>query len=132
MKIIENNWLVGDVPVTVDGEMDRHIMFSSPYQLQLMPKAECWAADATFGVVAQLFSVHCMVRSDEQECQVWLIHVFMSRQKIENYFAVFQRIFEIFPFPPSLQQIILDFESTHRLDGFTICFPQCFPPRVWI
>ena len=115
MKFIESNWLVGDVPVTVDGETARHIMFASPYQLQLMSKAERWAADATFGVVAdpfpQLFSVHCMVRCDDQECQVPLIHVLMSRRRIEDYIGVFQRILEIFPCPPSVQQVILDFES---------------------
>jgi len=35
----------------------------------------------------------------------------MSRRRIEDYIGVFQRILEILPSPPSVQQVILDFES---------------------
>ncbi len=109
------------------GVSARHLLFATPYQLALASKADRWAADATFGVVAdpfyQLFSIHTTIRQEQQATQVPLIHVMMSRRTTEDYVAVFRKLLEFLPKPFNLRQIIVDFESA-VWKAIRIVFPE--------
>jgi len=61
---IPSNFVVDDVVI----DQQRHLLFATPLQLQLLARAETWYVDGTFKVVkspfAQLLSVHGFVRRD--------------------------------------------------------------------
>ena len=83
LTLIPANFYLDEVRVVSRGVSARHLLFSTPYQVALAGKEDHWAADATFGVVAdsfyQLFSIHTTIRQDQLATQVPLIHVMMSR-----------------------------------------------------
>ena len=127
LKHIPANFYLDEVRVNSRGVSARHLLFATPYQLALASKADRWAADATFGVVAdpfyQLFSIHTTIRQEQQATQVPLIHVMMSRRTTEDYVAVFRKLLEFLPKPFNLRQIIVDFESA-VWKAIRIVFPE--------
>jgi hypothetical protein len=83
---------------------ERHLVFASDGQLELLKKAKLWFLDGTFASVRkpfhQLFSVHGFVSCDDDlGCikQVPLCFILMSRRKSKDYRAVFRTLQKLAP-----------------------------------
>ena len=70
----------------------RHLLFFTARQLQLLSRARCWYVDGTFNVVkppfTQLWSIHAFVRADQAIKQVPLAFVLMSSRRFADYRSV--------------------------------------------
>ena len=78
MEAIPDDFLVADITVA----QRRHLMFSTPHQLELLANARHWYVDATFRLVrepvTQLFTINVFIRSDDNVKQVPHVYVIMS------------------------------------------------------
>ena len=78
-------FLVDDISVG----QQRHLLFATPLQLQLLVRADRWYIDGTFKVVrapfSQLLSVHGFVRRDGAVKQIPLCYVIMSARRKRDY-----------------------------------------------
>ena len=67
----------------------RHLIFATDGQLNLLADAKRWYLDGTFKVVkkpfVQLFSIQAFLREDEAMKQVPLVFILMSRRKTKRY-----------------------------------------------
>ena len=94
---------------------ERHIIFATKQQLQLLHSAKTWFADGTFKFMKwpfmQLFSIHAFAKSEDAFMQVPLAFCCMSRRQTSDYQAVFEAISRSFLTPPKLHRVILDFEA---------------------
>lgn len=72
-------------------DMQRHMVFATQIQLEMLKTAKRWHIDATFKVLrekdpfSQLFSIHAFVKSNGETKQVPLVFVFMTRRKRKDY-----------------------------------------------
>ncbi|CAH1242701.1 Hypp6960 [Branchiostoma lanceolatum] len=118
---IPEGFLRADVWVRTWG-FGRHLVCDSKQQLGLMGKN--WYCDRTFFVVrppfSQLFSTNCFIKQDEDYKKVPLIFVLMSRGEKEDYKKVLQKIKDILPRQPRVENIVIDFEDG-KGEG---CVPQ--------
>lgn len=82
------NYLIADISI----DEERHLVFSTGQQLDLLAKAKSWFMGGTFKVVkepfAQLFSIHAMVRQAECIKSVPLAFAVMSRRRSADYVKV--------------------------------------------
>ena len=73
--------------ICVDGE--RHIVFASDEQIELLRNAKTWYVDGTFKAArdpfVQLFSICVMVKQDGCIKQVPTAFALMTRRKTEDY-----------------------------------------------
>ena len=111
VEAIPENFLLEDI--IMNGE--RHVIFSTKQQLKLLEHAKTWFVDGTFKFVKapfkQLFSIHAMVRSNEDVLQVPLAFILMSRRQACDYQWILEAIVTSFAAPPRLKRVILDFEA---------------------
>ena len=111
VEAIPDNFLLEDI--IMNGE--RHVIFSTKQQLKLLEHAKTWFVHGTFKFVKapfkQLFSIHAMVRSNEDVLQVPLAFILMSRRQACDYQLILEAIVASFAAPPSLKRVILDFEA---------------------
>ena len=98
---------------------ERHIIFSTPTQLELISRAYTWYVDGTFKVVrepfAQLLSIHAFVQLDKNVKQVPVPFCLMSRRTKKDYKAVFRTVQALINEEgygdPVVQQVVTDFEK---------------------
>ena len=108
---IPTNFLHGDVKLN----NQRHIMFYTDNQLDLLQKAKEWYVDGTFKCIghpfSQLWTTHAFLRHKDSIKQVPLIFIFMLSKTIADYNFVLQHLLTKFTSPPSVTAIILDFKT---------------------
>ncbi|CAG2211533.1 unnamed protein product [Mytilus edulis] len=94
---------------------NRHLIFYTDRQLQLLAKAKTWYMDGTFRIVnapwMQMFSIHAFVRSGDSMKQVPLVFCFMSGKSQEDYYQVLRAIDRRLPEHLKLQGMVVDFEA---------------------
>ncbi|XP_052093609.1 uncharacterized protein LOC127729772 [Mytilus californianus] len=106
-----NDFIIGDIRV----DNERHLMFASPNQLQILQQAKRWFCDGTFKILAdpfaQLWSIHAFIHKGDSYKQIPLVFCLMSRRKGRDYVAVFQRLKEVLLRPTEVQGFVADFEQ---------------------
>ncbi|KAK3108588.1 hypothetical protein FSP39_011475 [Pinctada imbricata] len=99
--------------IAVDDQ--RHIVFATDRQLQLLQKSKTWYIDGTFKVVAkpfyQLLSFHSFVKSDGEMKQLPLLFVLMSSKRKKDYKKVFKAVKDLLPDQPKVEEFVVDFEA---------------------
>ena len=84
-QFIPADFLVDDI--SVEGE--RHLVFATTKQLELLAKAKVWYCDGTFKILKdpfkQLFSIHSFLRVGEETKQIPLAYALMTRRRKTDY-----------------------------------------------
>ncbi|XP_069105440.1 uncharacterized protein [Argopecten irradians] len=101
---------VGDVRV----DDQRHLMFATDTQLDLLRRARRWYMDGTFKIrkepFIQLWSVHAFLQKDGQTKQVSLLFVLVSRQRARDYVQVLRPLQELLG-DSQVEGVVMDFEA---------------------
>jgi hypothetical protein len=97
--------------ISVDGQ--RHLIFATNEELDLLTNLQTWYVDGTFKVVrspfVQLFSIHGFLGDNQK--QVPLAFILMSRRQTSDYAAIFTALNSILPRRAAVQTIVADFEK---------------------
>lgn len=105
------DFLIGDIHV----DEERHILFATPVQLQILQYAKRWFCDGTFKILPkqfqQMWSIHAFIRKGESIKQIPLVLCLMSRRKTRDYVAVFKRLKEVINGDLHVQGFVVDFEK---------------------
>ncbi|XP_062594510.1 uncharacterized protein LOC134255924 [Saccostrea cucullata] len=106
-------FLIADVRV---GE-ERHLVFATDHQLEILRQAKRWFIDGTFKIVpsflkpnGQLMSIHAFVHKDGKSMQFPLLFALMSRRRKEDYIEVFRAVKERLG-NSSVEMVTADFEA---------------------
>uniref|UniRef100_A0A8W8MYX2 MULE transposase domain-containing protein n=1 Tax=Magallana gigas TaxID=29159 RepID=A0A8W8MYX2_MAGGI len=106
------DFLVDDVRV---GDQ-RHLIFATPFQRNLLRHSKRWFMDGTFKVVkdpfkrsGQLLSIHSFILQDGRRKQLPLAFVLMSRKTEEDYVAVLQALVDRLE-ETSVEEFMVDYE----------------------
>lgn len=93
----------------------RHLIFATQKQLDLLARAKRWYVDGTFKVVrepfTQLWSIHAFVSYDGVTKQIPLVYVLMSSRKKKDYKKVLKAVLDILSDDIALEEIMTDFEK---------------------
>jgi len=107
---VPENFLQADV--TVDGK--RHIIFSTPVQLDYIASTKCLFVNGTFDVIkapfTQLYSFHGFLKVGELMKQVPLVFVFMSGKRKRDYRRVLRTLMQLAP-TLNPAATVMDFEA---------------------
>jgi len=110
-KHVPKDFLRADVQIG----SQRHFMFATDYQLQLLSRAATWYMDGTFKIVkepfVQLFSIHAFVRKDGKIKQLPLCFFIMSSRRRCDYEAVLTVLLQHLSTGPNVQKVVTDFEN---------------------
>ena len=108
---IPEGFFRGDVKV----DNNRHMIFATDGQIQLLHLAKTWFVDATFNVVkspfTQLFSIHAFIKADGKLRQVPLMFVLMSGKRKCDYRKVMKKVKNLLPPRPGVARVVADFEA---------------------
>lgn len=106
------DFLVDDVRV---GDQ-RHLIFATPFQRNLLRHSKRWFMAGTFKVVkdpfkrsGQLLSIHSFILQDGRRKQLPLAFVLMSRKTEEDYVAVLQALVDRLE-ETSVEEFMVDYE----------------------
>ena len=103
-----------DTDVTTDTD-ERHLIFATPHQLDILQTARRWYLDGTFRVISkpftQLWSIHAFIRQGNAVKQVPLLFVMMSRRRKIDYVAVLNKVKDVLPDTPLVESFTMDFEA---------------------
>lgn len=92
---------------------ERHLIFATKDQLQLLGKAKQWFIDGTFKVVRapfyQILSIHSFVRSGEECKMIPLVFCLMSRRRQKDYIKISQSITGMLQ-QQELKCVVVDFK----------------------
>ena len=120
---IPANFYRGDVKV----DHNRHLIFATDRQLELLHVAKTWFVDATFNVVkqpfSQLFSIHAFIKANGKLKQVPLVFILMSGKKKGDYKKVVKKVKNLLPPNPAVSRIVADFEAA-MWKGIISIFPD--------
>ncbi|XP_052260568.1 uncharacterized protein LOC127864714 [Dreissena polymorpha] len=106
------DYIIADLRV----DRERHILFSTPRQLEILRSTKRWFMDGTFKIVdrpfrgGQLMSIHGFIQFDGKMKQIPLLFALMSRRKKEDYVAVLGEIKSILG-AYSVEGFVVDFEA---------------------
>ena len=120
---LSTDFLVEDLTVFEE----RHIIFATALQLDLLSSAKSWYVDGTFKIVKktfhQLFTIHAFVKKNGEVLQFPLMFCFMTARKTADYIAVLNAVKKRFISEPKVCHVMLDFEKA-AWKAFQQCFPQ--------
>ena len=120
---IPEGFFRGDVKV----DNNRHMIFATDRQMQLLHLAKTWFVDATFNVVkspfTQLFSIHAFIKADGKLKQVPLMFVLMSGKRKCDYRKVMKKVKYLLPPRPAVTRVVADFEAA-MWKGILSMFPD--------
>ncbi|KAJ8310547.1 hypothetical protein KUTeg_012412 [Tegillarca granosa] len=98
---------------TEDGQ--RHLVFATDQQLEMLADAPTWYIDGTFKVVrhpfVQLYSIHAFLAYEDSLKQVPLLFCLMSRRLTSDYNQVLQTVLKLLPRRATVQTAFADFEA---------------------
>nr|XP_022334437.1 uncharacterized protein LOC111131283 [Crassostrea virginica] len=96
---------------------ERHLVFATEHQLDILQRAKRWFVDGTFKIVppflkpnGQLMSIHAFVQKDGKSMQFPLLFALMSRRRKEDYIEVFRAVLERLE-NPLVEMVTADFEA---------------------
>ncbi|XP_052271690.1 uncharacterized protein LOC127872400 [Dreissena polymorpha] len=108
-----HDFLIADLRV----DEQRHLVFATQFQLNLLQNATRWFMDGTFKVVkdpfksrGQLLSIHAFIHKDGKLKQLPFVFALMSRKTEADYVAVLRAIRDRVP-NLSVENVVLDFEK---------------------
>ena len=91
----------------------RHIIFATEQQLELLAKGEFFLSDATFKSVKktfhQLASLHSLNKSDGSMTQVLLVFISLSWRRSSDNNAVIAAIINMLPTKLAVKEVVLYF-----------------------
>ncbi|XP_069163140.1 uncharacterized protein [Procambarus clarkii] len=112
-------------------ENQRHMIFATDQQLDLLSKAHYWYIDYTFNVIYKpfhlLLSVHAFLNYENNVKQVPLAFVLMSRDERKDYKKVFRALKRVLPIVPAVKLFTADFKET-IWEALDVVFP-CIPVK---
>ena len=135
-----DDFLIGDL--RPDGQ--RHLMFATQFQLQLLRRAKRWFMDGTFKVAttpfSQLFTINAFIKIDDDSKQFPLVFVLMSRRTRDDYHAVLSHLHQLLDnvnaegfvadFETGLWQALRSIYSDTEIKGCVFHFTQAIWRRI--
>ena len=113
------NFYRGDVKV----ENQRHMIFATDREIQVLHVSKTWFVDATFNVVkspfSQLFNIHAFIKANGK----LLMFILMSGKRKSDYKKVMKKVKNLLPPGPAVTRVVADFEAA-MWKGILSTFPE--------
>ena len=116
---IPDGFLREEVIVThSDKHRERHLIFATEEQTDLLKSAKCWFVDRTSRFIndpfVELVSIHvayCTSSSKTNLNHVPLLYIFMSSRKEKDYLLVFDKILEMLGNEQRVKEIVFNYRT---------------------